>query len=372
MSDRDRDIDTHQHANGRVMLAAGLAAAIAAMVQPGAARAAVHSDTGWVQLETSASDSASTTIAGKDFAIGYTADLSVEAYNWDVAPNTITVSCVSLTIDTGLITITLPVTTCPILPGIKLSQTTVKTETTVGGWPAIRNTTTVVWDVPDSGALLIASGFLDVPATLFSHDLDLLKLTGKAVGNTDGADTIRGSISVLGSQIAQATVALPVSAAKLVRKCLTLVDVDAQFAVVGIPVDFSASSTGCLEVDASAAFNARTLQGTLTPDADVDATGSAAIGGDGGWVSAEAGVSGTITVVDARVPLSFNATVGTTAITLGESARLTMTGLDGHLDLFAQGCLFGLCVGGSLEIFDWTGLTYVDATIFNASQTLPY
>jgi len=284
------------------MLVAGVAA-VAAIALPGRAHATtVHSDTGWVQLQASASDSASTTIAGHEFAIGYAANFTVEGYNWDFAPNTVSVSCVSMTIDIGFGTITLPLTTCPVLPGTKLSQTTVHTDTTYGGRPAVRNTTTVVWDVPDSGTMAKLGGSFQVPATLFDQDFDVLKLTGNAVGDSNGADSIRGTVSVLGSQVAQGSLALPASG-RIIRKCLTLFDVDASFKIWVIPVTVTATSTGCLEVTASASFNGNTLQGVLTPDASVDATASAAIGADIVIASAEAGVEGSITVVDARLPV---------------------------------------------------------------------
>jgi hypothetical protein len=337
---------------------------------PGAAHAAVYSDTGWVQLQASASDFASTTIAGYDFGVGYSAHLGIEGYNWDVAPNTVSVSCISYVVD-GIITLTIPITQCPTLPGTKLSQTVVSTSTTFNGLPATRKTTTIVWDVPDAGALARADGFFAVPATLFSEDFDALKLTGTAVGNTSGIDTVSAQVFVLGSQIASGFSTLPFNR-RLVHKCATLFDVDASFSVVGIPITVGASSDGCLDVDANVSFVDRTLSGTLTPGANVDATFSAGIGLDIVIASAQAGVSGNITVVDARLPLTFSAAIGDTALTLSESGRLTMTGLDGEVDLFAEGCLLGGCVDGSLTIFDWTGLTFVNATLFSLSQTLTF
>jgi hypothetical protein len=338
---------------------------------PGAASAATFSDTGWVQLQASASDSASTTIAGYDFGIGYSARFAVEGYNFDVAPNTVSVSCISMVVDT-IITITIPITTCPTLPGIKLSQTVTNTPVTLNGLPATRRTTTIVWDVPDAGAMARVDGFFAVPATLFSEDFDAFKLTASGIGNTGGIDSVNAQVFVLGSQIAGASAILPVPSKRLVHKCATLFDVDASFSVVGLPVTVGASSEGCLDVDASAAFTNRTLTGTLTPGASVDATFSAGIGVDVVVASAQAGVSGNLTVVDARLPLTFSAAIGDAGLTLSETGKLTMTGLDGEVDLFAEGCLLGGCVEGSLTIFDWTGLTFVDATLFSLSQTLAF
>jgi hypothetical protein len=338
---------------------------------PSAAHATAFSDTGWVQLHASVSDSASTTIAGYDFGIGYSARFAIEGYNWDVAPNTVSVSCISMVIDT-IITLTIPITTCPTLPGIKLSQSVSNVNTTFNGLPAIRRTTTMVWDVPDAGALARVDGFFAVPATLFSEDFDALKLTATGIGNTNGADTVSAQVFVLGSQIAGGSATLPVPSKRLVHKCATLFDADASFSVVGLPVTVGASSEGCLDVDASASFANRTLTGTLTPGASVDATFSAGIGLDIVVASAQAGVSGNLTVVDARLPLTASAAIGDTGLTVTETGKLTMTGLDGEVDLFAEGCLLGGCVEGSLTIFDWTGLTFVNATLFSLSQTLNF
>jgi hypothetical protein len=374
MRDRDKEIDgTDHHGRPRIASAIGWlsAAAAAIALAPGHAGAAVVSDTGWAQLKESASDSASTTIAGNDFAIGYAASFSIEGYNWDVAPDTVTVTCVSYTIDLGIVSITVQASACPVLPGIKLSQTTANLSTTYAGFPAIQHTTTIVWDVPDAGATARVTGFFQVPATLFSHAVDLFKLTGDAIGNTDSPSTVSADVFVLGAKIAHGLATLPVSK-RLLEKCVTLFDVDATFTVLGIPITVGASSDGCLDIDASASFLKRTLHGSVTPGASVDVTASAGIGFDADVISAQAGVSGNVTLVDASLPVSFSAGVGSTAIRLSESASLTMTGLDGELDLFAEGCLLGGCVHGDLEIFDWTGLTFVDTTIFSASQTFPY
>jgi hypothetical protein len=331
----------------------------------------VFSDTDWVQLQAAASDDTSTTIAGYDFGIGYDARFALEGYNWDVAPNTVSVSCVSIELE-GLFHLIIPISVCPTLPGTKLSQTVATLPTTVNGVPATRRTTTIVWDVPDAGALARANGSFAVPLTFFSQDMDLLKLTGAAVGDTNGADTLSAQVFVVGSQIAGGSAALPVPSKRLVHKCATLFDADASFTLVALPITVGASSEGCLNVDASASFVNRTLAGTLTPNASIDATFSAGIGIDIIIASAEVGISGNVIVIDASLPLTFSAAIGTSAVTLTESGKLTMTGLDGEVDLFAEACALTACTDGSLTIFDWTGLTLVNATLFNLSQTLNF
>lgn len=371
MTDRDRGENRQNH-RGRAVRAACMSIAAAGLaLASSAAEAATFSDTGWAQVQAAASDDASTTIAGYDFGIGYDARIGIEGYNWDVAPNTVSVSCVSMELE-GLFHLIIPISVCPTLPGTKLSQTVATVPTTFGGQPATRRTTTIVWDVPDAGALARVNGSFAVPLTFFSRDMDLLKLTGAAVGDTSGADALSAQVFVVGAQIAGGTAALPVPSKRLVRKCATLFDADASFTLIALPITVGVSSDGCLNVDGSASFVNRTLAGTLTPSASVDATFSAGIGVDIIVASAEVGIAGNVTVIDASLPLSFSAAIGTSALTLTESGKLTMTGLDGEVDLFAEACALGACTDGSLTIFDWTGLTYVNATLFNLSQTLTF
>ena len=367
MSDQDRN-----HNRGRAARAVCMSIAAAGLaLAPSAAHATTFSDTGWVQVQAAASDDATTTIAGYDFGIGYDARFAIEGYNWDVAPNTVSVSCVSLEIE-GLFHLIIPLSVCPTLPGTKLSQTVVTAPATVGGQPATRRTTTIVWDVPDAGALARINGSFAVPLTFFSQDMDLLKLTGAAIGDTNGADSLSAQVFVLGSQIASGTAPLPVPNKRLVHKCATLFDADASFTLVALPITVGASAEGCLNVDANASFVNRTLAGTLTPNASVDATFSAGIGVDIIIASAQVGIAGNVTVIEASLPVSFSAAVGTSAVTVSESGKLTMTGLDGEVDLFAEACALGACTDGSLTIFDWTGLTLVNATLFSLTQTLNF
>jgi hypothetical protein len=345
------------------------AAAAAASLAPGEARATTYSGTGWVQLQKSASDSASTTIEGHDFGIGYTAYFGLEGYNWDVAGNTVSVSCVSYAILGGLFTVT--ESECPTLPGTLQSSSTVSTSTTYGGLSATKKTKTLVWDVPDAGALARLDGYFSVPTTLFDEDFDLFKLTGSAVGNTSGTDGVSAAVYVLGSKIAGASATLPASA-RVVEQCVTLAEAEADYSLLGIPITVSASSDGCIYVDASASWGGRTLSGTLTPGASVDATLKAGIGVDVVVASVEAGVYGTLTIVDASLPVTLSSAIVAGGVTVSESAKLTMTGLDGEVGLYAEECAFWVCDEQTLTLFDWTGLTYASTTIFSASQTISY
>jgi hypothetical protein len=348
-------------------------AAAALALAPNPARAVTHSDTGWVQLRLAASDSASTTIADREFGIGYAAQFAIEGYNWDVAPNTISVSCVSYLVDMGAITITIQASECPTLPGTQLSHSVASTSATFAGMPATRKTTTIEWDVQDAGATARADGSFRVPVTLFDRDLDLFKLTATGVGNTGAADTLTAAVHVLGAKIKEQTVSLPASTT-IVDKEGTIAEVNEVYVVWGIPISVGATLSGQLQVDAGASFAAarRTLTGTVTPAASVDATFSAGIGAGSDAISAEAGVEGNLTIVDASLPVSLSAAIGPGGITVTESARLTMTGLDGDVSLYAEACFLGGCLDTDLELFSWTGLTYVDATIFSASQALDY
>jgi len=343
----------------------------AAALAPSEARATTYSGQGWVQLQKSASASASTTIEGNDFAIGYTAYFGLEGYNWDVATNSISVSCVSYVVDAGLVDYTVTESDCPTLPGTLQSSTTASASTTYQGLPATKKTKTLVWDVQDVGALGRVDGYFSLPVTLFDEDFDLFKLTATGIGNTHGNDLVSAGVYVVGSKIAELSASLPAST-RVVEECVTLAEVDVEYSMIGIPISVSASSDGCIYVDASASWGSRTLTGTVTPGASVDATLKAGVGADAVVVSAEAGVYGTITVVDASVPVSLSAAVVAGGVTVTESAKLTMTGLDGEVGLYAEACFLWFCDESTLTIFDWTGLTYANASIFSASQTIDY
>ncbi len=352
------------------------AAAASLAIVPAAARATTYSGHGWVQLQKSSSNSTSTTIAGNDFGIGYTAYFGLEGYNWDVAPNNVNVSCVSYDVEyelplIGSVTIPIVESTCPTLPGTKLSSTTASSSASYDGYPATKKTTTVVWDVPDAGAMAEVEGYFSVPVTLFDEDFDLFKLTGYGIGRTYASDLVSADVYVLGAKIYGDWAYLPAST-RIAEKCQTLAEADASFSLLGIPVTVSASADGCIYVDASASFAGRTLSGSLTPGASVDATLKAGVGGDAGFASASAGIYGNITVIDASVPLTISAAVLFGGVTVTESAKLTMTGLDGEAGFYVEGCLFGICEEATKEIFDWTGMTYASTTIFSASQTVSY
>ncbi len=346
-----------------------LTAAAAAMT-PTAARATTYSGAGWVQLQKSASDSASTTIKGYDFGVGYSAYFALEGYNWDIASNTVSVSCVSYKIELGSLSFTVTESQCPTLPGPLQSSSTTSASVTYGGMPATKKTTTLVWNVPDVGALARVDGYFSVPVTLFDESFDLFKLTAIGIGNTHGNDVIGADVYVLGGKIWGESVTLPAST-RVVEQCVTLAEAEGSFSLMGIPIDVEASSEGCIYVDASASWSGRTLTGTLTPGASVDATLKAGVGAGNDVFGASAGVYGNLTVIDASVPLSLSAAVVAGGVTVTESAKLTMTGLDGEVGLYAEACFIG-CVDDSMSIFDWTGLTYASTTIFSESQTVAY
>lgn len=346
-----------------------LAAAAALSLAPTAARAGTDSGEGWLQLYLSSSKSASTTIAGNDFGVGYSAYFALEGYNWDVAPNTITTTCV-----TTFASFPPSISTsgmCGELPGTVQSANVTVESTMSGGWPVQKHTQTIVWDVPDAGKMAQVDGYFRVPVTLFDEDFDLFKLTGTGLGRSYAGDTIGADLYVLGSKIYGASASLPASK-RLAEKCITLAEAEASFSVLGIPITVSASSDGCIYVDASASWASNALSGSLTPGASVDATLKAGVGGDAGFASASAGVYGNITVVDASLPLTLSAAVGSSGITVTESAKLTMTGLDGEAGLYAEGCIFGICEEATKTIFEWTGMTYASTTIFSSSKTLSY
>jgi hypothetical protein len=277
---------------------------------------------------------------------------------------------VSYLVDYGWFDILKIASQCPTLPGTLQSSSTVNTSTTYDGMPATKKTRTLVWDVQDVGALARVDGYFSVPVTLFDESFDLFKLTGTGIGNTHGDDVIAADVYVAGAKIAGASATLPAST-RVVEQCVTLAEAEGSFSLLGIPIDVEASSEGCIYVDVGASWGSRALAGTLTPGASVDATLKAGIGAGNDVFGASAGVYGNITVIDASLPLSLSAAVAPTGVIVSESAKLTMTGLDGEVGLYAEACFIG-CVEDSMSIFDWTGMTYASTTIFSESQTLSY
>lgn len=347
-----------------------LAAAAALSLAPTAARAETYSGDGWLQLRSSKSESASKEIAGKDFGVGYQAYFALDGYNWDVASDTITTTCSTYTVYSSPASMVVE-GNCGSLPGKAISDSLSVAMVTYNGYLAQKMTITRVWDVQDSGAMAQADGYFKVPVTLFGDDVDLFKLTGTATGKSYDSDTIGSDLYVAGAKIYSVSTSLP-AYKQLAKQCVTLFEAEASYSLLGIPITVSASSDGCIYVDVSASWSNNTLSGSLTPGASVDATISAGVGGDAGFASVEAGVYGNITVVDASLPLTISAAVGTSSLKVTESAKLTMTGLDGEVGLYAEGCLLGICEDASKTLFDWTGMTYASTTIYSASQTLSY
>src|SRR6185436_13412817 len=93
------------------------------------------------------------------------------------------------------------------------------------------------------------------------------------------------------------------------------------------------------------------LSGSITPGSSVDATLSAGVGVSG----YSAGVYGTATIFDARLPFSLDNRVTATGGTVEGNVRATVTGLDGEFGLYLD--LFGERIA-TQELFDWTGMTY--------------
>jgi hypothetical protein len=339
----------------------------------------VMSDTGWIKMEHSRSHFASRSFAGKDFGIGYSAGFGLEAYDWDAAPNTIVVDCHTLH---NVIVESAPAGpwnriggNCPVMPGELVSSVVTDERIAPNRVPdptIILRSHAQTWDVPDNGSLAQLRGTFAVPATVFSHDLEVFKIKLTARGESPGANFVSAKLVVLGDIVADPFLALPAST-RLVEEAMTLFDVDANFNVMGIPITVGASADGTLYVDATASFDNLTLAGSLVPGANVDLTARAGIGGYAGGVGASAGVSGTATLVDVSQPATLSAEIAPDGIAITENVALNITGLDGHIDLYVEGCLGALgCQSASKEIFDWTGMTFANLELFNLSQHIDY
>ena len=324
----------------RLALVSTAAASIALMSST--AVASTHTAPGRVQIIESSSNSASTTISGNDFGIGYSASFVAEGFNFDVLPNTVTIS-----------------KSDPPLPGNVIGTTS----------------TSVTYDVPDVGRLAHVTGSFGLPITFFDDSENLFELNAEVTGSTHASDTAMWEAYVLGSKLDSDTYNLPY-AARLGEYCDTLMEVEAEFSMIGIPITLSAAADGCIYVDASLTWASNKLSGTVTPGADVSATLKAGVGVDIFVASFEAGAYGEITVIDASVPLTVSGEIKNTSIIASESAKLTMTGLDGSVGLYAEECggvwPFEWCNDDTLEIFSWTGMTYGNVGIFSTSQTFSW
>lgn len=126
-----------------------------------------------------------------------------------------------------------------------------------------------------------------------------------------------------------------------------------------VPVTVTAGVTGTLslEVTTGSAIVA-------TPGISIDATLSAGIGGGGDFISAEAGIRGTLNLIDISLPVSMNAYLSGSTWKYTVTGTLEISTLSGVVALYAEASIdFGLFEVGaeySYDLFSWKGLSWSD------------
>ena len=139
----------------------------------------------------------------------------------------------------------------------------------------------------------------------------------------------------------------------------TFFDESKTFMLGPVPVTVSAGATGTL----SLAVTTGTAI-VVTPGIALDATLSAGIGGDGDFISASAGIRGTLDLIDISLPISMNAYLSGSTWMYSVTGTLEISTLSGVLALYAEASLdFGFFEIGaeySYDLFSWEGLSWSD------------
>jgi hypothetical protein len=201
-------------------------------------------------------------------------------------------------------------------------------------------------------------GDAGVNATLLSSTKTIVELSGY-VGNA-GSQSNSFKLEVYGHSTRTGTVGVDFSPPSV---SATFVEASAQFDVGPIPIEVSAEVTGTVGVDAQAVAGSSGFNVTVTPNANLTASGSVSTG----VACVSAGIEGEVNLINVSVPLSLDLSIGSN----GSSTQYTMTGnldistLDGSIDLFANACL----AEWKMNIASWNGVTYT-ASLFNQSGTM--
>lgn len=139
----------------------------------------------------------------------------------------------------------------------------------------------------------------------------------------------------------------------------TFFDESKTFMLGPVPVTVSAGVTGTLSF---AVTTGTTI--TATPGISIDATLSAGLGGDGDFVSASAGIRGTLNLIDVSLPVSMNAYLSGSTWKYTVTGTLEISTLSGVLALYAEASIdFGFFEIGadySYDLFSWEGLSWSD------------
>jgi len=222
-----------------------------------------------------------------------------------------------------------------------------------------------------------ANGQLDVPVTFFgkSGSLFAAGATAQVIVPVvaGGQSSINGkyNVNVLGSIVKSGSLPKGYSGT-LATYTKTLLTAQATVSVYGFPVTFTADATGTLSLKGSFGWASGKFSMGLTPGANVDAGGSAAVGGTWHGVGLEGGVEGSLAVLDASIPLTASITPLTPATTMTATGSLALSGMSGNFGVFTKACagFFG-CYEKHLSVFSWSGASYT-VPAFNVTKTITF
>lgn len=193
-----------------------------------------------------------------------------------------------------------------------------------------------------AAAKLVATAALDV--TIFGVTESLLD--AYAAENSDGTND--AELYILGLEVS-----LNYEHEK------TFFEKSKTFMVGPVPVTVKAGATGTL----SLAVTTGTAI-VVTPGIALDATLSAGVGGDGDFISASAGVRGTLNLIDVSLPISLNAYLSGSTWKYSVTGTLTISTLSGVVALYAEASLdlgiFEVGAEYSYDLFSWKGLSWSD------------
>jgi hypothetical protein len=191
---------------------------------------------------------------------------------------------------------------------------------------------------------LEAAAALDV--TIFGITQSLLDAYAAEYGS--GSSSSTASLSILGQSVSLNY-----------EHEQTFFDESKTFMVGPVPVTISAGATGTL----SLAVTTGTAI-VFTPGIALDATLSAGLGGDGDFVSASAGIRGTLNLIDISLPISMNAYQSGSTWMYSVTGTLEISTLSGVLALYAEASIdfgfFEVGVDYSYDLFSWEGLSWSD------------
>jgi len=184
-----------------------------------------------------------------------------------------------------------------------------------------------------------------IDLTIFGEDDEVFSATAYQTESSNGSSLEAASVTIGGDT----TVAINRSYTR------TFLEQSRTFNVGPVPVSVSASATGELALSVSASGGVL----ALTPSAGLYATLQAGVGGGCDLASAEAGLRGTLTLLELALPISLKLYVDGAGLAKYEiSGDLTISTLSGSIALYAEASVLGVGASWSRTIFSWTGLEW--------------